>query len=153
MDDDLGVGLGRERVTALGQLRPQLQVVLDDPVEDDREAAGLAAGERVRVLLGHGAVRRPARMAEPVMRVGAVRAGCLDQVAEVADRAHVVERVVLAQRDPGGVVAAVFEPAQSFEQKRLCLARPDVSDDSAHVRSFPRWARKTLPGNAKSPAS
>ena len=40
VDDDLGVGLGRERVTALGQLRPQLAVVLDDPVEDDREAAG-----------------------------------------------------------------------------------------------------------------
>ncbi len=142
VDDHLGVGLGGERVAALGQLLPQLDVVLDDPVEHDREPVGLAAGERMRVPLGHAAVRRPARVAEPVVRVGAVRAGRLDEVAEVADGADVVERVVLAQRDPGGVVAAVLEPAQSLEQKRLRLARPDVSDDSAHVRSFPRWAGK-----------
>ena len=89
-------------------------------------------------LLGHGAVCRPARVPEPVVRVGAVGSGRLHQVAEVADGAHVVERVVLAQRDPRGVVAAVLEPAQPFEQKRLRVARPDVSDDSAHVRSFPR---------------
>ena len=123
------------------------------PLRTIASRSGLAAGERVGVLLGHAAVRRPARVAEPVARVGAVGAGRLDEVAEVADGAHVVERVVLAQRDPGGVVAAVFEPAQSFEQKRLCVARPDVSDDSAHVCSFPRWARKTLSGNTKSPAS
>ena len=86
------------------------------------EAAGVATGERVRVLLGHCAVRRPACVAEPVMRVGAVRARRLHQVGEIADGTHVVERVVLAQRDPCGVVAAVLEPAQSFEQKRLCLA-------------------------------
>ena len=153
VDDRLGVGLGGERVAALGQLLAQLDVVLDDPVEDDGQAAGLAACERMGVPLGDAAVRRPARVAEPVTRMGAVRACRLHQVAEVADGADVVERVVLAQRDPGGVVASVFEPAQAFEQKRLRVARPDVSDDSAHVCSFPRWARKTLPGNTKSPAS
>ena len=37
VDDHLGVGLGGERVAALGQLLAQLEVVLDDPVEDDRQ--------------------------------------------------------------------------------------------------------------------
>src|SRR6476646_3171178 len=107
----------------------------------------------MRVLLGDRAVGRPARVAEPVVRVGAVGSGCLDEVAEVADGAHVVECVVFAQRKPRGVVAAVLEPAQAFEQKRLGVARPDVSDDSAHVPLLSRWARKNAPWNAKSPAS
>ena len=68
------------------------------------------------VALSHGAMRRPARMTEAVMGVGAVCAGRLDEVPEVADGAHVVERVVLAQRDPRGVVAAVLETAQTFQE-------------------------------------
>ena len=49
--DDFGVGLGRERVPVVEQLRLQLAVVLDDAVEHDRDLRGVAAGERVRVLL------------------------------------------------------------------------------------------------------
>ena len=37
VDDDFGVGLGRERVAGGDELVAQLHVVLDDPVEDDRE--------------------------------------------------------------------------------------------------------------------
>ena len=37
--DHLGVGLGAERVARRLQLLAQLAVVLDDPVEDDRELA------------------------------------------------------------------------------------------------------------------
>ena len=68
VDDDLGVGLRREGMAAPGELLLQLHVVLDDPVEDDRQPRRVAAGERMGVLLGHGAVRRPARVAEPVPR-------------------------------------------------------------------------------------
>ena len=64
VDDHLGVGLGAERV-ALGEERfLQLAVVLDDPVQHDRELVGVAAGERVRILVGDPAVRRPARVTE-----------------------------------------------------------------------------------------
>jgi hypothetical protein len=116
VDDDFRVRLRSEGVAAVGELLAQLHVVLDDPVEDDREPVGLTAGERVRVLLGHAAVRRPACVAEPVMRVGAVGTGGFDEVAEGADRAHVFERVVFAQGDPGGVVASVLESAQSLQK-------------------------------------
>ena len=67
----------------------ELTVVLDDPVQDDRELRAVAAGQRVRVRLGDAAVRRPARVPEPVRRGRAVRAGGLLQVLELADRADV----------------------------------------------------------------
>ena len=83
--DRLGVRLGREDVAELGEALAQLAVVLDDPVEDDRELLGVLGGERVRVLLGDAAVRRPARVTEPGRRGRAVHAGALLEVLEVPD--------------------------------------------------------------------
>ena len=64
--DDLGVGLGDERVPFRLQLALQIEVVLDDPVVDDDDAAG-AVAVRMRVLFGRPAVRRPARVADAVV--------------------------------------------------------------------------------------
>jgi hypothetical protein len=55
-------------------------------------------------------------MPEPVRGLRAVAAGGFDQVLEVSDRTDVVEPVLLAQDDPGRVVAAVFEPLQRLEK-------------------------------------
>ena len=86
---------------ALGdQALAQLAVVLDDPVQDDRQLRAVAAG-RVRVLLGDAAVGRPARVPEAVVGGGAVRAGRLLQVLEVAHGADVLEPFGLPERDPG----------------------------------------------------
>ena len=76
MGDRLGVGLGSERAALGDQALAQLAVVLDDPVQDDRQLRAVAAGQRVRVLLGD-AVGRPARVPEAVVGGGAVRAGRL----------------------------------------------------------------------------
>src|SRR5437870_679888 len=89
----------------------------------------------MRVLLRDRAVRCPARVAEAVIRRRAVRAGGLLQELEVPDGADVVETVLLAQRDPSGVVAAVLEPLQPVEQEILCLTTADVTDDPAHLDS------------------
>src|SRR6202008_5040456 len=79
----------------------------------------------------------------------AVGAGGRLQVLQVADRADVVEPVVLEQRDARGVVAAVLEALQSRKQQRLRLAGSDVSDDPAHLRLFsseiPVKTRKARP--------
>ena len=88
VDDDLRVGLGAERCALGDQGLPQLAVVLDDPVQHDRELVVVAAGERVRVLVRNRAVGRPARVAEPGRRRRAVRAGGRLQLLEVADRAR-----------------------------------------------------------------
>ena len=66
MRDDLGVGLGDEGVPFALQLLLQIEVVLDDAVVDDDDAAG-AVAVRVRVLFGRPAVRGPARVADAVL--------------------------------------------------------------------------------------
>ena len=91
--DRLGVGLGRERVAVRGELVRELAVVLDDPVEDDRDLRRVAAGERMRIRLGDPAVRRPARVPETGRRSRPVRARALFEIPERADRADVVESV------------------------------------------------------------
>ena len=63
--DDLGVGLRLELVALGDELALDLEVVLDDAVVDDDDAAG-AVAMRVRVLFGRPAVRGPARVAEAV---------------------------------------------------------------------------------------
>src|SRR5207248_9062176 len=86
------------------------------------------------VRLRDAAVGGPARVSEAGRRAGAVRAGGLLQEGEVPDGADIVEALVLTERDPGRVVAAVLEPLEAVEEKRLAGPRPDVSDDSAHLK-------------------
>ena len=132
MRNGLGVGLRAERVPVGGEVLGELAVVLDDPVQDDRELRRLAARERVGVRLGDPAVRRPARVPETRSRARPVGPRALLQVPKGADGADVVEAVRLEERDPGGVVAAVLEPLESLDEQGLALPRADVSDDSAH---------------------
>ena len=117
---------------------PKLAEVLDDAVEDDRDALGLAAGERVRVLLRDASVRRPARVAETRRRGRASPARALLQVVEWADCAHVLEARALEERDACGVVSAVLQALEAMEEERLALTRSDVSDDPAHGFDLPR---------------
>src|SRR5919197_3547759 len=133
VDDDLGVGLGAEDVAVGDERLLQLAEVLHDPVQDDGEAARLAARQRVRVLLGDAPVRGPARVAEPGGRDRAVPARRLLQEAEVADGADVVEAGVLAEHDSRRVVAAVLGALVPVQKERLAGSRPHVSDDSAHL--------------------
>ena len=114
--DDFGVRLGTERMSAGLELAFQLAVVLDDAVEHDRELSLVAAGERMRVVLVHRAVRRPARMTEAGRRGRAVRACGALEVGEVPDRADVVEPVLFEQRNPGRVVAAELESLEARDQ-------------------------------------
>ena len=132
--DGLGVGLGGERVSVVDEARGELAVVLDDPVQDDRQLRRITAGERVRVRLRDRAVCRPTRVAEPRGRRRAVRAGAGLQIAERPDGANVVEPVRLEQRDARRVVAAVLEALETLKEKGFALTRSDVSDDSAHAK-------------------
>jgi len=86
----------------------------------------------------------PSVVAEVRCRLGAGRAGLALQRLEVADDPHVVELVVFAQREPGRVVAAVFEPLEALEQKFLAGSLADVSDDPAHVETSLRTRKARL---------
>jgi hypothetical protein len=112
--DRLGVGLGRERVAVGDEVLRQLAIVLDDPVEDDRDLRRVTTGERVRVGLGDSAVGRPARVGDAGGRLRSVRRARSLRLPERPDGTHVVEPVRLEKRDPGRVVAAVLEALEAL---------------------------------------
>ena len=89
--DDLGVGLGDERVPFLLELLLQIQVVLDDAVVDDDDPAG-AVAVRMRVLLGRPAVRRPARVADAVVPLERRRRDHLLEARQLAGAAPQLDR-------------------------------------------------------------
>ena len=133
-----------KRVAALGELGAQLLVVLDDAVEDDRDAAA-AVAVRVGVLLAGPAVRRPARVAEADAwprsrsrpRPRRARRGC-------RRRARRRCRSGSRRAMPGRVVAAVLQAPEAVEDDGLAGTSPDVAYDAAHACSLPwvgrRWA-------------
>ena len=115
--DDLGVGFGLELVALGDEGLLELEIVFDDAVVHDDEGAG-AVAVGVGVFFGGAAVGGPAGVADAV---GAVEGRGLDggfEVAELAGGAAEVEGVRVfggaADGDAGGVVAAVFEAAEAF---------------------------------------
>jgi hypothetical protein len=107
----------------------QLDVVLDDPVEDDREAV-VAAGQRVRVPLGGPAVGRPARVPDAGRRRRVEQRGDGLQLGELADGADELD-VTVDEREAGGVVAAVLQALEPGQEQRFARPVADVADDAA----------------------
>ena len=130
--DDLGVGLGRELVTLRLQFPLQVEVVLDDAVVHDDNAAG-AVAMRMGVLLGGTAVCRPARMADSVEAVERLFADGAFQVGQLPRRPSQRNAVSTDQRDAGGVVTAILHTPQAVQKDGYDRLRPDVSDDAAHM--------------------
>ncbi len=132
MGDDFGVGLGLEGVALGYEGGLGGEIVFDDAVVDDDEGAG-AVAVRVGVLFGGTAVGGPAGVADAV---GAVEGGVGDdglEVAELAGGSAELERVACSgYGDACGVVAAVLEAAQAFNDDRDDGLGTDVSDDSTH---------------------
>ena len=119
-------------VAELLEVFAQLFVVLDDAVVDDREA--VVRDVRMRVALGRHAVRGPARVRDADLAVRRVRVDRVLQHLHLADGAQALELGRAVQhRDAGGVVAAVFEPAQSLHEDGDDVALSDGSDDAAHL--------------------
>ena len=127
----LGVGLGNEPVALLLELALELQVVLDDAVVDDDEAAR-AVAVRMRVLFGGPSVRRPARVPEPVRAGHRFRGQHLLEIRELAGTAADVDVAVVDDGDARRVVAAILESSQPVDEDRDDGPRADVADDAAH---------------------
>ena len=121
--DDLGVGFGDELVALGGEFALQLEIVLDDAVVDDDDAAG-AVAMRMGVLFGGAAVRGPAGVADAEGAVERMLAQDLFQVAQLAGSAAHFERCAAwaADGDARRVVAAIFQAPQPLD---------DDGDDSS----------------------
>ena len=128
-------------------------MVLDDAVVDDRDA--VVRDVRVRVALAGHAVSSPARMRDAERPVSGVRssASCSIFTLPTVRRRLSLARAV-QHGDAGGVVAAVFEPAQTLHQDGNDVALGDGSNDSAHLTvsrnfggaSLPEWGARIAAG-------
>ena len=130
--DGLGVGLGREGVALGLQARAQLGEVLDDAVVHHGEAAG---DVRVGVALGGHAVGGPAGVGDADAGLEAGGVGLGGEFGHAADGAQAGELGLafgLQDGQAGGVIAAVFQLAQTFEQHGDDVATGNGGDDATH---------------------
>ncbi len=134
--DDLGVGLGDELVAFDDEGAFEGEVVFDDAVvDDDESAAAVAVG--MGVFFGGAAVGGPAGMADAE---GAVEGRIGDGDFEIAELSWGAAQGktfgTTGYGDAGGVVAAVFEAAEAFNNDGDDRLRSDVTNDSTHRLSL-----------------
>ena len=118
------------------QKLPQLEIVLDDAVVDQRDLAVLA-DMRMGINVIRLSMGRPAGMTDagrPVQGRAVLRQ--LHQVFQPPLRFGNLEAVLTRHTDARRVIAAVFQPRQSFQQDRSRLLLADVSNDTTHIILF-----------------
>src|SRR6266568_3650949 len=151
MGDDLRVGFGDELVALIAKFTLQVEVVLNDAVVDDDDAAR-AVTMGMGVFLSGASVRGPAGMTDAEGAVQRMLAENLFKVAQFSRSAAHLQSGAggAAQGDTCRVVSAVFEAAQPLDDYWKYLLRADVPDDSAHwmilcdragERMTQRWKR------------
>ena len=127
-----GVGLGVEDVALGEQVVLQLLIVLDDAVVDDGERT-VVGFVGVRVAFGRYAVGGPAGMAHARGGHGVGTSGeTLFEGRELALGPDGIEFAILDEGDACGVVSAVFETAQTFDDDGNGGTMTGVADDAAH---------------------
>src|SRR5256714_2615841 len=129
--DNFGIGFGDEFVAFSLELFFELEIIFDDAVVDDDDLSG-AVAVGMRVFFGGPAVGGPAGVADAV---GAVDGRFLQgffEIAELAGGTANFELAVLKHSGARGIVAAIFELAESFNNDRYNFFRADVADNAAH---------------------
>ena len=136
LDHDFRIRLGIELVPLTLQFLDQLFIILDDAVvhADDRVVIRVV---RVGIGLRGRTVGRPAGVADAA---GADdRLDRSDLLLEVGDPSLFLDgdgRILsIANGNTGGVIAAVLQFGQAFEQDRSSLFRSDITDDSTHRKT------------------
>ena len=136
MSGNLRVRLGGEGHALGQQLGLERVEVLDDPVVDEGQSALGPAEMRVGVVVGRAAVSGPPGVSNSGRRRRQGPTG--DLVAEVDQLARALaegDMISVDDRDPGRVVAAVFQPGQALHddvERRPIGRRTDVPHDSTH---------------------
>lgn len=132
--DDLGVGLALEDVAERGQFGAQFVVVFNDAVVDQRDARLLGRWREVRVgvVRGRRAVRGPAGVGDAGETLHVRFVDLLFQVGHARGAARALQLAIDVQGDAAGVVAAVFQALEAFDQDRGDVALRYRADDAAH---------------------
>ncbi len=136
MCNDFRVRLSDELVAFALELLFQLEIVFDDAVMDDDDLAG-AVAMRMSVFFRRSAMCGPARVADAVGSLDGRFLNNLFEIAEFSGSAANFQFSVLGDYgDARGIVTAIFEFPQAFDDDRHYLLRSDVTDNSAHARAL-----------------
>jgi hypothetical protein len=135
--DHLGVGVGGEAMPLGLQALLDGEVVLDDPVVHDDEAAR-AVGMGMRVLVGGAPVSGPPRVADADIPPQRALAQEPLQHLDPAGGAPDLEAVRAHHRDARRIIAAVLELLEPFDDDVDRALVSDIPHDSAHGVVTPR---------------
>src|SRR5947208_1687937 len=119
-------------MTFFDQFLFQAKVVLYNPVvHHDNFPGAVTVG--MRIFLGRTPVRGPAGMPDAVASVERFLSDSFFQIAQLALSAAQLEAIsVSGHRNSGRIVAAIFQPAQPFNDDWNDTFLADVPDDTAH---------------------
>ena len=132
MRDDFGVGLRCELVSFRDETALQRQVVLNDAVVRNDDAA-FAIAMRMRVFFGRTAMSRPARVTESELTGNRFLLEQIFKILQLARTPNDLQLAVLDNGDSRRVIAAIFERLESAHDDGNRIARSYVSEYSAHV--------------------
>ena len=136
MRGNLGIGTAAENVAERLQMRLERRVVLDDPVVNDDDLA-IAADMRVRVDVGGLTMRRPARVSDAQRSDDRMPFQQPSQFLHSAGFLANRNLAAVDHGDPRAVVAAIFEPPQTFQQNLGSGTKADITNDTAHAERAP----------------
>ena len=151
--DDLGIGVALEFDAVTLELAFERGVVFDDAVVDHGDQA-IAAKVRMGVAIVGGTMRGPAGMADADTTGGRLVAQQAHQILNAASPFAQMEAIAGESGYAGAVVAPIFQPMESLNQKRLCFPGPGIADNSAHAYSSlngsaPSWGAGALRNDSR----
>src|SRR6185295_18572049 len=158
--DHLGIGLRLEGVALAFQFVAEFFVVFDDPVMHNRNFTAREYG--VGVAGYRCTMRRPARMRDSGLRREPLLRYLRGEIRDPRDAAKTLQTIFREHCDAAGVISAVFETPQAFNQDRNDVASGRRADDATHgllrssqflawwcparQRYLPRARQRQLPG-------
>jgi hypothetical protein len=133
--DDFGVGLAFEDVARGLEFGAQLIVVLDDAIVDQGNARFVVAQARevrMGVVGGGHAMGGPAGVGDAGEALQLVLRDLFGQFGHALRAARAAQVAVGVDGDAAGIVAAVFQALQAFDQDRGDVALGDGANNAAH---------------------
>src|SRR5437588_7426193 len=125
MGENFGIGLGGEIAIAVtDQLIFQRLVILDHAIVHERE---FSRGVEVwmRVLVSRLSMSRPAGVADAISAGRRFRRYELAELGDASGAFPGLNAIAVYDRDAGGIVAAIFQPAQTIEENGGRFRTPD----------------------------
>ena len=134
MREDFGIGFGSEIVIAVpNQLIFQRLVILDHAVVDECQfSASRRNGDAHFDRLAFPCVAQRVWLM-PNVPVGGFSRHEFPERGDAPGALARFDVIAINDRDAGGIVAAIFEAAQTIEKDGRCLRPADVTDNATHV--------------------